>query len=125
MARRCITGRSVPSRSEATLLKKPADGSRDAVVLAKVSSRAYITSVDPTETAVIVDAVSSSSDRGDILRVVLGASTLAGDVGGIRCERIRLLRSAPDVSGSPINRTRRDDRKSMFATSAAAARAGR
>ena len=60
--------------SEATLLKKPADGSRDAVVLAKVSSRAYITWVDPTETAVIVDAVSSSSDRGDILRVVLGAT---------------------------------------------------
>ena len=65
----------MPSASEATLLKKPADGSRDAVVLAKVSSRAYITWVDPTETAVIVDAVSSSSDRGDILRVILGATT--------------------------------------------------
>ena len=61
--------------SETTLLKKPADGSREAVVLAKVSSRAYITWVDPTETAVVVDAVTSSSDRGDILRVILGATT--------------------------------------------------
>jgi Tol biopolymer transport system component len=61
--------------SEATLLKKPADGSRDAVVLAKVSSRAYITWVDPTETTIILDAASSSSSRGDILRVMLGATT--------------------------------------------------
>ncbi len=42
--------------TESTLLKKPADGSREAVVLAKVSSRAYIAWVDPTETTLIVDA---------------------------------------------------------------------
>ena len=98
-----------PVGSEATLLKKPADGSREAVVLAKVSSRAYITWVDPTETAVIVDAVSSSSDRGDILRVILGATprqeTLvaspANEYAGAVSARRQWLAYQSDETGRP------------------------
>jgi Tol biopolymer transport system component len=61
-----------PGGNESTLLKKPADGSREAVAVAKLPQRAYIGWVDPTESAAIVDAVSSSSDRGDIIRVTFG-----------------------------------------------------
>ena len=62
--------------TESTLLKKRADGSRDAVTVGKILGRAYITWVNPTETAAILDAVNPSSDRGDILRVTLGTSAL-------------------------------------------------
>ena len=74
--------------TEATLLKKLADGSRDAVTLAKISSRAYITWVNPTETAAILDAANSSSDRGDILRVIW-AGPPAGEAGRDSLERVR------------------------------------
>jgi serine/threonine-protein kinase len=63
-----------PAGTESTILKKPADGSRDAVQVAKTSGRAYVTWVDPKETAAIVDAVNPASDRGDILRVTFGVS---------------------------------------------------
>ena len=62
--------------TESTLLKKPTDGSRDAVTVGKMTGRAYITWVNPTETAAILDAVNPSSDRGDILRVTFGTSAL-------------------------------------------------
>ena len=61
--------------TESTILRKPADGSRDATLVAKISGRAYIAWVDPTDTFAIVDAVNPKSDRGDILRVTFGAST--------------------------------------------------
>jgi Tol biopolymer transport system component len=54
--------------SGATLLKKPADGSRDAVPVARIEGRAYITGIDPHETGAIIDAV-STTDRGDIVRI--------------------------------------------------------
>jgi serine/threonine-protein kinase len=61
--------------TESTILRKPADGSRDAIVVAKIAGRAYVAWVDPTDTFAIVDAVTPASDRGDILRVTFGAST--------------------------------------------------
>ena len=61
--------------TESTLLKKPADGSRDAVRVAKASGRVYVTWIDPKETAAIIDAVNPASDRGDILRVTFGAAS--------------------------------------------------
>jgi eukaryotic-like serine/threonine-protein kinase len=60
--------------TESTLMKKPADGSREAVKVVKTSGRAYITWVDPKETSAIVDAVNPASDRGDILRVTFRTS---------------------------------------------------
>jgi hypothetical protein len=56
-------------------LKKPADGSRDAVVLAEGTPPALYHRVDPTETVVLVDAVSSSPIAATFLRVFLGATT--------------------------------------------------
>ena len=61
--------------TESTIVRKPADGSRDATVVARIAGRAYIAWVDPTDTFAIVDAVNPKSDRGDILRVTFGAST--------------------------------------------------
>jgi hypothetical protein len=55
--------------AESTLLKKPVDGSREAVEVAKTAGRVYIAWVDPKGTAAIVDAVNPASDRGDILRL--------------------------------------------------------
>jgi hypothetical protein len=60
--------------TESTLMKKPADGSRDAVKVVKTSGRAYITWVNPKETSAIVDAVNPTCDRGDILRVTFRTS---------------------------------------------------
>ncbi|HEX2455648.1 MAG TPA: protein kinase [Vicinamibacterales bacterium] len=62
------------ARTESTLMKKPADGSRDAVAVAKTPGRSYIAWVDPKETSAIVDVVNPASDRGDILRVTFGTS---------------------------------------------------
>jgi serine/threonine-protein kinase len=58
---------------ESTLLKKLADGSREAVTVAKVPARTYIAWVNQTETAAIVDGVTRLSDRGDIIRVTFGS----------------------------------------------------
>jgi serine/threonine-protein kinase len=62
------------SGNESTLLKKPLDGSRDAVTLAKVAARAYITKIEPGEQTAIVEAVFPPLDRGDILRVSFGST---------------------------------------------------
>ena len=61
--------------TESTILRKPADGSRDATVVKKIAGRVYIAWVDPTDTFAIVDAVNPKSDRGDILRLTFGGST--------------------------------------------------
>jgi serine/threonine-protein kinase len=61
--------------TESTILRKPADGSRDATAVAKIDGRAYIAWVDPTDTFAIIEAVSPKSDRGDILRLTFSAST--------------------------------------------------
>ena len=63
-----------PGGNESTLMRKPADGSREAVAVASVPHRAYIDWVDPAESAAIVDAVNPPSDRGDIIRVTLGSN---------------------------------------------------
>jgi Tol biopolymer transport system component/predicted Ser/Thr protein kinase len=62
------------SNDASTVLKKPADGSREATALVKVPGRAYVAWVDPGETSAIVDGVNPKSDRGDILRVAFGSS---------------------------------------------------
>jgi serine/threonine-protein kinase len=58
-----------------TVFKKLADGSRDPTAVATVAARTYVTWVNPTETAAIIDAANPLGDRGDILRVTFGASS--------------------------------------------------
>ena len=58
--------------TESTLWRKPADGSRDAVAVAKMSGRVYIDWVDPSETKAVVDQI--VTDRHDIVRVSFGDS---------------------------------------------------
>ena len=60
--------------AESTLLKKPADGSRDAMAVAKAPGRAYIAWVNRTETAAIVNAVDPASDRGDIFHITFATA---------------------------------------------------
>ena len=55
-------------------MKKPADGSREAVAVGTVSGRAYIAWIDANEATAIVDVTVTASDRGDILRLSFGPS---------------------------------------------------
>ncbi|HEU4890746.1 MAG TPA: protein kinase [Vicinamibacterales bacterium] len=63
-----------PATTTSTLLKKPVDGSRDAVAMAALKGRAYVSWVDPKQTAAIVDVVDPATDRGDIVRITFGAA---------------------------------------------------
>ena len=92
-----------------TILSKPADGSRDESVLAKMDGRAYIAWVDPKDTFAIVDAVNPSSDRGDIVRVTFAAATPAeklvatpfNEYGGSVSPRGNWLAYQSDETGRP------------------------
>jgi serine/threonine-protein kinase len=66
------------------LMRKIADGSRDAEVLRPLQTRGYVSRVDEARGAVILNAVDPwtassirEADRGDILRVPFGASAAA------------------------------------------------
>jgi Tol biopolymer transport system component len=83
-----------PRGNESTLMKKPADGSREAVAVLTLPQRAYIGWVDPTESSAIVDAVTSPSDRGDIMRV-----TFAGNSGAERLVATPANEFAASVNG--------------------------
>ena len=61
-----------PASKASTLMKKPADGSREAVAVGTVRGRAYIAWVDANEAAAILDVTGSASDRGDIIRCPWG-----------------------------------------------------
>jgi eukaryotic-like serine/threonine-protein kinase len=66
-----------PASFVSTLMKKPADGSRDASAVGTIKARGYVAWVDPKETAAIFDAVEPGSDRGDIIRVSFGPPSAA------------------------------------------------
>ena len=60
------------SGERSSIARKPADGSRDAETLRAVDGqRSYVGSVDEARAAVILDAVVTSSDRGDVIRLPL------------------------------------------------------
>jgi Tol biopolymer transport system component len=60
------------SGERSSIARKPADGSRDAETLRGVEGRrSYLGSVDEAGAAVILDAVVTSSDRGDVIRLPL------------------------------------------------------
>ena len=59
------------SGNESTVMMKLADGTREAVTVAKLVGRAYVDWVNPTGTLAVVDTVNPGSDRGDIIRVAL------------------------------------------------------
>jgi serine/threonine-protein kinase len=63
-----------PSGLTSFLVRKLADGSRDAETLRRMDGRSYVTVVDEKAGAAIVDAILPSSDRGDILRLPLSPS---------------------------------------------------
>ena len=65
------------ARNVSTVMKKPADGSRDAVALGTIEGRAFVAWVDATETVAIVDMVDPATDHGDIVRLSLGPSSSA------------------------------------------------
>ena len=54
-----------------SIVRKLADGSRDAETLRTLDRRAYISSVDEVNLTVVLDAIVTASDRGDVLRVPL------------------------------------------------------
>jgi Tol biopolymer transport system component len=58
-----------PARNSSTLMKKPADGSREAVAVATVDGRGYVAWVDANETSAILDVTDPAIDRGDIVRL--------------------------------------------------------
>ena len=63
-----------PATSISTLMKKPADGSREASAIGTLRARAYVDWVAPDETAAIFDRVDPANDNGDIVRVTFGPS---------------------------------------------------
>jgi serine/threonine-protein kinase len=93
----------------ATLWKKPADGSRDAVKLGTTVGRAYFTWIDPSETTAILDLVNPAMDRGDIVRLRLGSSeppeklvaTPANEYAGAVSPRGNWLAYQADETGRP------------------------
>jgi serine/threonine-protein kinase len=62
---------------QSTIMKKLADGSREAEGLATTGSRAYLDWVSDTERTAVFESVSRASDRGDILRIALGQDSAA------------------------------------------------
>jgi len=55
----------------ASIVRKLADGSRDAETVRPLDRRAYISSVDEAKGMVVLDTIVTASDRGDVLRVPL------------------------------------------------------
>jgi eukaryotic-like serine/threonine-protein kinase len=62
------TAFSLGPEVETTVMRKPADGSREAEALTKIAGRAYVAWVDPLEQSAIIH-VADRADRGDIVRV--------------------------------------------------------
>ena len=60
------------SKNISMLLKKPVDGSRDAVTLGTHIGRAYVDWVAADETAAILDTVDTATERGDVVRLTFG-----------------------------------------------------
>ena len=63
-----------PTGDASTIMRKVADGSREAEVVRKVPGRAYLDWIDDQETMAIVDSVNAMSDRGDLLRCAFDPS---------------------------------------------------
>jgi serine/threonine protein kinase/Tol biopolymer transport system component len=57
-----------PTGASSTIMRKVADGSREAEVVRKVPGRAYLDWIDDRQTMAIIDSVNAASDRGDLLR---------------------------------------------------------
>ena len=95
--------------THSTVLKKIADGSRDAVAVATIPGRAYVTWVNPTETIAILDNVNPASDRGDIVRLAFGTvtppemliATRANEYGGAASPKGNWLAYQSDETGRP------------------------
>jgi serine/threonine-protein kinase len=60
-----------PSGRTASVVRKRADGSRDAETVRTLDRRAYISSVDEATGMLVLDTIVTASDRGDVLRVPL------------------------------------------------------
>jgi eukaryotic-like serine/threonine-protein kinase len=61
-----------PASNMSTLMKKPADGSREAIAVGTVRGRAYIAWIDANEATAILDVTEPARDRGDIIRLSFG-----------------------------------------------------
>jgi serine/threonine-protein kinase len=100
---------SFDPNGRSTVFKKLADGSRDPTAVATVAARTYVTWVNPTETAAIIDAANPAGSRGDILRVTFGASgapeklvaTLSNEYAGAVSPRGNWLAYQSDETGRP------------------------
>jgi len=63
-----------PTGDASTIMRKVADGSREAEVVRKVPGRAYLDWIDDQQTMAIIDSVNAVSDRGDLLRCAFDPS---------------------------------------------------
>ena len=107
-----------------TLMKKPADGSRDAVDdRGSVSGRVYMTWIDPAGKTADPRCRGRASDRGDIVRVTLG--TPARPRSWSPLPRTSMGEREPGREWLAYSQTKPADRKSTSATSVAAAHGGR
>ena len=61
--------------ARSTIMRKVADGSREAESLRSVDGRAYLASVDEAGQTAILDSIIAASDRGDILRLSFAADS--------------------------------------------------
>ena len=66
-----------PANGSSTIMRKPADGSREAEAVRPIAGRAYLASVDEARQVAILDSIVAASDRGDILRVPFVAGSPA------------------------------------------------
>ena len=65
-----------PSGRKTTIMRRPADGSREAEPVAELDSRAYLQAVTPDEKTVLIDyqVVGPSGGKGELMTLALGES---------------------------------------------------
>jgi serine/threonine-protein kinase len=99
-----------PTGRKATIMGKPADGSRDATAIVDVDTRAYLKSVTPDGTLALIDyAASPGSGRSDVMQLALAqgakpmplVTTPSDEYGGMWSPDRRWLAYMSDESGRP------------------------
>jgi serine/threonine-protein kinase len=96
-----------PAGNISTLMKKPADGSRDASAVGTLPGRAYVDWVAPDERAAIFDRPNPANDNGDIVRVTFGpggsaqplTNTPKNEFGGTLSPNLQWLAYQSDETG--------------------------